>query len=143
MAKARRVSLITRQIIEHLSAAGVEALLRRATRLSEGDLAEGGAYYGSTMLTVDLGGMGDAISDSCDVRTAARVAQLIESDRSLLRRLAEVARDEAKRIAGVPLERVATDVRVHAEHTTIHVDVDVEARARTAQVNTPAPSRRS
>ncbi|MCA9668533.1 MAG: hypothetical protein KC503_23235, partial [Myxococcales bacterium] len=113
------------------------------TRLSEGDLAEGGAYYGSTMLTVDLGGMGAASRESGDVRAAAGAAQLIESDRSMLRRLAEVARDEAKRIAGVPLERVATDVRVHAAQTTIHVDVDVEARARTAQVNTPPPSRRS
>lgn len=138
MAKAHRVSLITRQITEHLSAAGVEALLRRATRLSEGDLADAGVYYGSTMLTVDLGGMTDALSDSCDVRTASRVAELIEHDRTLLRRLAEVARDEARRIAGVALERVATDVRVRAEHTIIHVDIDVEARVRTEQINAPS-----
>ena len=127
MAVARRVNLVGREITERLSSAGVEMLLGRAARLSEGQVLAGNRYYGSTMLTLDLQELHDVVRDSCDAATAARLARLLEGNPAVTREVRAIARQEACRIAGRQLTPNGVDMRVRSEGSCLFIDVDVEA----------------
>jgi hypothetical protein len=129
MAKAQRVGLFARQIIETVSATGIELLLGSATCLSEGQLAADGRYYGSSMITIDLGALSARVSDPCDAATAARLARRIREDPAMRARCAAHAGTAAGQIARGPLRSVQTEVQVRAEGCMVYVDVDVEALA--------------
>ena len=105
MAAVRRVTLFSREIIERLSPAGLDLLLARATRLSEGQVSATGDYFGSTMITVDLAQVDGKVRDACDVATAARLARRMAGDQTLVERVRVIAREEA------PLGRGAAEVR--------------------------------
>ena len=125
MAKVRQVGLFSREITERLSIAGVEMLLSMASKLSEGQLS-GNAFYGSTMLTLDLRQLGGRVKDACDVATAMRLARLIGSNNAVLDRIRALALEEATRIAGCAIDSAGIDIRVRAEGSWVFIDADVE-----------------
>ena len=102
MAMARRVSLFEREIRIGLSSAAVEILFQLASILSEGSREDGG-YFGSTMITIDLGRAAGLVSDPCDASTVRRVADLVGADPRVRERARTVAAAEADRLAGAPL----------------------------------------
>jgi|AAFX01.1.fsa_nt_gi hypothetical protein len=126
MASARRVSLFEREIRIGLSSAAVEILFQLASILSEGAHEDGG-YFGSTMITIDLGRAAALVSDPCDATTVRRVADLIGADLRVRDRARAVAAAEADRLAGAPLGRAQIDLRVRTSGQHLHIDVDVEA----------------
>ena len=130
MATVNRIGLFRRRIIETLSPTGIEALLAAASIISEGQLAADGRFFGSTMITIDLAQVDEHVTDDCDARTAARIAEDLSVERALLDRLSARAQAEARRIAKLPLERLETEVRVRAEGRLLLVDLDVEGRVR-------------
>lgn len=126
MAAVRRISLFRREIRESIPPAGVELLLDHAARISEGQVAADGRYYGSTMLTIALEQLQGAICDSCDVSTAEHLARLLEAAPEVQEQTCRLALAEACRIAGRRLQRVEADMRVRWEGTRVFVDIDVE-----------------
>lgn len=130
MARAARVTLFEREIKERLSLAAVEILFERACVLSEGQRSAAptahDAYFGSTMITVDVAALGELVREPCDARAAARVAELIADDGGVKRRVQRVAEREAARLAGGPLRVRPGEVRVRSQGTLVYLDVDVE-----------------
>ena len=83
MARATRIALFEREVRERLSRAALELVLGRAEVISEGQrgLRNGrDAYFGSTMLTIDLPSLELLLRDACDAGTARRLAELLEAD---------------------------------------------------------------
>jgi len=130
MARVQRVTLFEREIRERLSVAAIEILLERAKILSEGQRSASptakARWFGSTMITVDVAALGDVVREPCDARAAARVAELVAGDARVVKRVQRIAGREADRIAGATVRVRASDVRVRAEGTLVHLDVDVE-----------------
>ncbi len=131
MARATRVTLFEREVREKLSASAVEILFQRAHVLSEGRRASsptaGAAFFGSTMLTLDLRELADVVRDPPDAVTAAKLATLIESDARAKTRIRQIAAREAERLAGGPTAARAVDFRVRTEGASVYIDVDVES----------------
>jgi hypothetical protein len=134
MAAVRRLALVRREIRERISATGLELLLRAASRISEGRIAADGRYYGSTMLTLDLGLTCGQVRDVCDVGTATRLAQLLEGDAAALAQVRRLVLEEATRVARRPLGELELEIRLRVEASTIFIDVDVEGPAAQARV---------
>ena len=94
MARATRIALFEREVRERLSPAALELVLGRAEVISEGQrgLRNGrDAYFGSTMLTIDLPSLDLLLRDACDAGTARRLEQherghRIHDGRQFLRR---------------------------------------------------------
>ncbi|MGZ3442538.1 MAG: hypothetical protein ACXVDD_23615 [Polyangia bacterium] len=130
MARAVRVTLFEREVREKLSVAAIEILLERARILSEGKRSASptaaARYFGSTMITVDVSALGDVVREPCDARSAARVCELVRGDVRVTRRVQKIAGREAERLAGGPVRVRAGEVRVRAQGTLVHLDVDVE-----------------
>jgi len=130
MARATRITLFEREVRERLSRAALDVIFARADRLSEGQRQiRGGreAFFGSTMLTVDLTAFADFFRDACDAGTAHRLAALMEADGTVPRRIREIAEKEATRIAAVRLKDLRTQIAVRAQGSKVFIDVDVEA----------------
>ncbi len=125
MATARRVSLFEREIRFKLSSAALELLFDVADILSEGQL-EGRGYFGSTMITIDLGRAAHAVRESCDAASAKRVAALLAEDARLKTRAKALATAEAAERAGQKLSRLDVDLRVRSVGSKVHIDLDVE-----------------
>ncbi len=128
---ARRVSLFDREVTVRLAPAALDLLHRAASVLTEGDLA-GRAYAGSTMLTIDLARMTEAVSDPADANTAQRVASLYPNDERCRAHARRVALAEATRMAGVALANVQVDVESRTRGQELHLSLNVEAQRRTA-----------
>jgi len=130
MARAARVTLFEREIRERLSVAAIDILLENARVLSEGKRAASAsaarAYFGSTMITVDVAALTDVVRDPCDARAAVRIAELMRGDARLTRRVHKLAEREAQRLAGAPVNVRVNEVRVRAQGTLVYLDVDVE-----------------
>jgi hypothetical protein len=130
MARATRITLFEREVRERLSRAALDVIFARADRLSEGQRQTRGgreAFFGSTMLTVDLAAFADVLRDACDAGTAHRLATLMESDGTVPRRIREIAEREATRIAAVRLKDLRIQIAVRAQGARVFIDVDVEA----------------
>jgi len=130
MARATRIALFEREVRERLSRAALDVIFARADHLSEGQRQiRGGreAFFGSTMLTVELTAFADVLRDACDAGTARRLAALMESDATVPRRIREIAEREATRIAAVRLKDLRTQIVVRAQGSKVFIDVDVEA----------------
>jgi hypothetical protein len=130
MASTRRVSLFKREIIERLSPAGFDVLLAGCGRLSEGQVTPDGAYYGSTMLTLDLSAAGPLLREEGDVGCARRLARLLRKERSLMRRVKQLARQEARRVAGRAIRQPEVEVRVRVEGARVLLDMDLEGEVQ-------------
>jgi hypothetical protein len=130
MARAARVTLFEREVRERLSVAALDILLENARILSEGKRAAGKsaaqAYFGSTMITVDIAALGESVRDPLDARAAARIAELMRGDALITRRVHQLAGREAQRLAEGPVDVRISEVRVRAQGTFVYLDVDVE-----------------
>ncbi len=126
MVLARRVSLFEREIRIRLSSAAIEILFGAASHLSEGQV-EDDQFFGSTMVTIDLGRAADAVSDPCDETAARRVADLVGTDERVLRRARELAVGEARRMAASPIGAAQIDVKTRRTGASLHLDMDIEA----------------
>jgi hypothetical protein len=130
MARAARVTLFEREIRERLSVAAIEILLERARVLSEGKRSASAtaarAYFGSTMITIDVATLSSVVRDHCDARAAARIADLMRGDARVTRRVHKLAEREAQRLAAGPVQVRPGEVRVRSQGTLIYLDVDVE-----------------
>jgi hypothetical protein len=145
MARAERVTLFEREIRERLSEAALELLFAHATVISEGECAHAvtplrpsgstrgrraaarrSAFFGSTMLTVDLARVSPSVREPVGPDAAKRVVALMVSDPRVARRARQIAEREASRLAGEPVRPSAADVRMRSRGTEIFIDVDVE-----------------
>jgi hypothetical protein len=130
MVRALRVSLIEREVSECLSSAAIDILLDRARVLSEGRRAASGsagsAFFGSTMITIDVAACADVVREQCDAVLARRLAAFMAEDARVIGRAQRIAEHEAERLAGVRIRARAADVRVRAQGALLYIDVDVE-----------------
>ena len=118
MARATRIALFEREVRERLSRAALELVLARAEVISEGQRGVRGgrdAYFGSTMLTIDLPSLELLLRDACDAGTARRLAALLETDATARQahRGAGRARGGARR--GRDAQAVSTHVAIRAQ----------------------------
>jgi hypothetical protein len=130
MARATRIGLFEREVRERPARAALDLLFARAEVISESQRSQRGgrdAYFGSTMLTFDLPALSVLLRDACDAGTAVRLAALLEEDASVGKRIAELARREATRVAGAAPRDVSTHVAIRAAGAKVFIDVDVEA----------------
>src|SRR5262245_36874750 len=130
MARVTRIALFEREVRERLSRSALDLLFARAEVISEGQRsARGGrdAYFGSTMLTLDLPAVAVLLRDACDAGTARRLAALMEADPGVEKRVQELAAREAARVAGAQPRAVSTHVTMRAQGARVFIDVDVEA----------------
>ena len=125
MLAIRRVSLFQREVRVGLSSAAVELLFRDAAVLTEGQL-DGEAFYGSTMVTIDLDRRASAVSDTCDASTAQSLCALLATDSRIRERAWALAAKEAERLAGCPLASVQIDMQVRHSAAQIQLDIDIE-----------------
>jgi hypothetical protein len=125
MAPARRVSLYEREIRVHLGTAAIEVLFDVVEVLSEGG-RQGGRYFGSTMLTFDLGRARAALREACDAADARRVAELLEKDARIAARARALALTAAEERVGGRLAAPEVELRVRAEGARVHAILDVE-----------------
>jgi hypothetical protein len=130
MARATRIGLFEREVREKPARAALDLLFARAEIISEGQRSQRGgrdAYFGSTMLTLDLPALSVLIRDACDAATAVRLATLLETDPSVDKRIQELAKREAARVSGATPKSVSTHVAIRAAGAKVFIDVDVEA----------------
>jgi len=130
MARATRIALFEREVRERLSRAALELVLGRAEVISEGQRGVRNgrdAYFGSTMLTIDLPALDLLLRDACDAGTARQLAELLEADATAGKRIEELAEAEAARVAGAPPKSVNTHVTIRSQAAKVFIDIDVEA----------------
>src|SRR3954468_24074450 len=130
MARATRIALFEREGRERLSRAALELVLGRAEVISEGQRGVRNgrdAYFGSTMLTIDLPSLDLLLRDACDAGTARRLAELLESDVEAGTRSRALAPTEAARVAGATPSSVSTHVSIRSQAAKVFIDIDVEA----------------
>ena len=130
MARATRIALFEREVRERLSRAALELVVGRAEVISEGQRGVRGgrdAYFGSTMLTIDLPSLDLLLRDACDAGTARRLAELLESDETAQQRIQALAASEAERVAGEPPTSVSAHVAIRSQAAKVFIDIDVEA----------------
>ena len=130
MARATRIALFEREVRERISRAALELVLGRAEVISEGQRgARGGrdAYFGSTMLTIDLPSLDLLLRDACDAGTARRLAELLEGDATAGERIEALAARESARVAGATPKSVSTHVTIRSQAAKVFIDIDVEA----------------
>ena len=130
MARATQIALFEREVRERLSRTALELVLSRAEVISEGQrsIRHGrDAYFGSTMLTIDLPALELLLRDSCDAGTARRLAALLESDAQAAAHIEALAGREAARVSGAAPKAVRTHVAIRAQAAKVFIDIDVEA----------------
>jgi hypothetical protein len=130
MARATRIALFEREVRERLSRAALELVLGRAEVISEGQRGTRNgrdAYFGSTMLTIDLPSLDLLLRDACDAGTARRLAELMECDVEVSQRIEALAESEATRVAGASPKSVSTHVTIRSQAAKVFIDIDVEA----------------
>ena len=117
MARATRIALFEREVRERMSRAALELVLGRAEVISEGQRGVRNgrdAYFGSTMLTIDLPSLDLLLRDACDAGTARRLAELLESDAEAGTRIEALAETRSGARGGRGAE-----VGQHARHHPI------------------------
>ncbi len=133
MARVRRVSIFRREIIESVSPAGFEVLLRGARRLSEGKVDDHGRFFGSTMLTFELEQMRHLLREGGDRVVARRLAGKLAHEPSLLAMVERLAIGEACRVAGGSLRDPVAEVRISSRGSQVLLDIDVEGLVQAGQ----------
>ena len=128
----RRVPLVEREVHERLSLTALELLLRSSRLIVEGGLGDGGggvaAWFGTAMLTIDLGALSPSVREPCDGELARRVAALLGQDPRFLRRLRTLVEEEAAAVAGRRLADLALEPRVRSDGLLVLVDLDLEGK---------------
>ena len=130
MARATRIALFEREVRERLSRTALDLVLSRAEVISEGQRSTRNgrdAYFGSTMLTIDLPSLELLLRDACDAGTARRLADLLQSDAQAVASVEALAGREAARVCGSRPTAVRTHVAIRAQAARVFIDIDVEA----------------
>jgi hypothetical protein len=130
LARVERISLFEREVRERLSRAALELIFNSAGIMSEGQRsARNGreAFFGSTMLTIELPAVAAFVRDVCDARAAQHLCALLATDTVAAARIKSIAAAEAERLCRIRPRSVGTEIKVRARGTTVYVDVDVEA----------------
>lgn len=130
LVRVERISLFEREVRERLSRAALELIFSTAGIMSEGQRALRGGremFFGSTMLTIELGSFSPAVRDVCDARAAQHLCALLANDTVASTRIKSIAATEAERLCGIRPRSVGAEIKVRARGTTVYVDVDVEA----------------
>jgi hypothetical protein len=130
MARATRIALFEREVRERLSRTALDLVLSRAEVISEGQRSTRNgrdAYFGSTMLTIDLPSLELLLRDACDAGTARRLADLLQSDAQAVASVEALAGREAARVCGARPVSVRTHVAIRAQAAKVFIDIDVEA----------------
>jgi len=131
LARVERISLFEREVRERLSRAALDLVFAAAKVMSEGQRsARPGkdAFFGSTMLTIDLAAVAGSVRDACDARSAERLAALLAEDASALDRVKAIAEREVQRLTAARPNGLTVEISVRAQGATVFVDADVEAR---------------
>ena len=131
MLPVRQVSLFEKEVRIGLSGAAIDLLFDKARVLSEGQ-CQAKTYFGSTMLTMDLGHAAPRVREQCDAFTATLIAPLVAADPRVRARATALAAREAESCAGRPLTDVHVDMHARATGSHVHVDLDIEARVSAA-----------
>jgi hypothetical protein len=133
-----KIQLIRREIREYLSTSALEVLFSRAETVVEGGRerrgaedqgaprGSGGVFYGTVMVTLDLGACDEVFREPADEATARRIAELMEDDRWVRNRLSEIMRPElADLLACLPSSlRIRLDHQARAEGRKVFLDGD-------------------
>lgn len=130
MARATRIALFEREVRERISRAALELVMGRAEVISEGQRGVRNgrdAYFGSTMLTIDLPSLDLLLRDACDAGTAHRLAELLAGDAAAGERIEALAAAEAARVAGAAPRSVSTHVTIRSQAAKVFIDIDIEA----------------
>jgi len=128
--QVRRIALIEREVREHLSQAALDAVFARSEVISEGEAstAQGKTvFWASTMLTFDVGALGEILREPADEDTARRMAALLAKDPSLDARSQTIVRGEVERITHAKPKSVRGETRLRVRGTRVYLDIDVEA----------------
>ena len=116
---------------ERLSRAALELVLGRAEVISEGQRSVRGgrdAYFGSTMLTIDLPSLELLLRDACDAGTARRLADAARGGRGGPRAHRGAGRGARPRGWPAPdAQAVSTHVAIRSQAAKVFIDIDVEA----------------
>src|SRR5436190_12807414 len=100
LARVERIALFEREVRERPSRAALDLVFERAEVMSEGQRSTRAgqpAYFGSTMLTIDLEALAPQLREACDAGTARRLATLLSKDAAVAARVKAVAAREAAR----------------------------------------------
>ena len=131
MARATRDRAVRARGARAAVAAALELVLGRAEVISEGQrgVRDGrDAYFGSTMLTIDLPSLDLLLRDACDAGTARRLAELLESDATAGKRIEALAETRGRRASRAPRpSRSARTSRSASQAAKVFIDIDVEA----------------
>src|SRR5262245_22530240 len=103
MARVEHISLFEQEVRDRLSRSALELVLAAAQVIAEGQRATRAgreSFFGSTMLTIDLGRVAPSVRDACDARSAQRLATLLAGDAGALARIRAIAARETERVAG-------------------------------------------
>jgi len=126
---------VVRPNVAWLSREAEEAIFALGRVLSEGAMRDAGdgrrAYYGSTMITVELAALASRWRGALD--EAALVALAQGSVRVRLR-AARIARAEAASRASGALLLARTETRVVVRSRSLHLDVDLEAEIEVSSI---------
>jgi hypothetical protein len=130
LARAQQISLFEREVRERLSRAGLDLVFAAAKVMSEGQRTTKpgkDAFFGSTMLTIDLGAVAASVRDACDARSAERLATLLADDTGAHARVQAIAAREVERLTGTRPSAITVELSARAQGATLFVDADVEA----------------
>ena len=130
MVQVRRIALIEREIREYLSQAALDAVFDRSEVISEGETSsvQGKTIFvGSTMLTFDVGALGEVLREPPDEDTARRMGTLLAKEPSLEARTQLIVRGEVERITRGKPKSVRGETRIRVRGTRVYLDIDVEA----------------
>jgi hypothetical protein len=132
--RARRGATVLERRSEFLSREAEELLFRDAEILCEGDLQKVGgttSWYGSTMITFDLGRLSSSLRGSFDGAGLARLARIIEGSVRVRLRATRIARGEvSRRLPDRELGTAQVETRVRLVGEKLQVDVDLEVPLR-------------
>ncbi len=125
-----KIALFEREVRERLGRAALDIIFAHAEVMSEGQRetrAGRTAYFGSTMLTIDLPPLADVLREPLDAGCAERLARLLGADASVAERCKAIADREVLRIVGARPQSTNAEVRSRWRGTQVFLDVDVEA----------------
>lgn len=118
-----------------LSPGAIEVIFDRADLVVEGGEELGGRraddrrIYATVMVTIDLSRSAAHFREPADEATARRVAELMEAEPRVQRRLHTLAAREAARLADAEPESLmlTTETGIRVDGTSVLVDIDVTA----------------
>jgi hypothetical protein len=131
LARVERISLFEREVRYRLSRAAMDLVFAAAKVMSEGQRSTRpgkDAFFGSTMLTIDLGAVARSVRDACDARSAERLAALLADDPGATARVKAIATREIERLTGARPSAVTIEIAARAQGATVFIDADLEAR---------------